>query len=89
MLNLHRNTISKGENRGEMGISFVTTGRMATRCVGGIGNQARWGPSAVSKIQNLRKRTGVGGRGGATDEKPALMTSLWRMLFADDAGVFS
>ena len=45
MLNLHRDKNSEGENRGEMGRSFVATGinRMATSnvAVGGIGNLAR------------------------------------------------
>ena len=32
---------------------------------------------------------GVGGRAGATRGEPGLATSLWGMIYADDAGVVS
>ena len=34
-----------------------------------------------------RKKTGVRARGEAAAGEPALATSLWSMLYADDAGV--
>ena len=37
----------------------------------------------------LRKKSGVRGRGGATSGEPALATSFWDILHADDAGVIS
>ena len=40
----------------------------------------------VNALVHLRKRTGAEGRGGATSGYPALETSLWGMLYADDAG---
>ena len=37
----------------------------------------------------LREKKGRGGGGGATAGEPALATSLWGMLYTDDAGVVS
>ena len=37
----------------------------------------------------LSKKTEAGGRGEATAGEPSLTTSLWDMLYADDAGVVS
>ena len=37
----------------------------------------------------LREKRGVGGRGEATAGESVLATSLWGMLYADDAGVVS
>ena len=41
----------------------------------------------MNALMHLRKNMGVGGRGEATAGEPVLMTSLWGMLYADDAGV--
>ena len=41
------------------------------------------------RLVHLRKKTGREGRGGATAGDPALATSLWGMLYPDDAGVVS
>ena len=43
----------------------------------------------MDALVQLRNKTGVGLRRGATAGKPALATSLWGMLYADDAGVVS
>ena len=43
----------------------------------------------VDALVHLRKKTGVRGRGEATNRKPVLATSLWGMLDANDAGVVS
>ena len=40
-------------------------------------------------LVHLRKKAGAGGRGGAAAGKEALATSLWGMVYADDAGVVS
>ena len=40
-------------------------------------------------LVHLRKKRGAGGRREATEGEPALATSLWGMLYADDAGVVS
>ena len=42
----------------------------------------------MDALVHLRKKTGAGLGGGTTGE-PALTTSLWDMLHADDAGVVS
>ena len=39
------------------------------------------------RLVHLRKNRGVGGRGEATAGKSVLVTPLWGMLYADDAGV--
>ena len=43
----------------------------------------------MDALVHLRKKTGAGGRGGATSGEPVLETSLWSILYADDAGVVS
>ena len=40
-------------------------------------------------VHNRKKKTGAGLRGEAATEEPALATSLWGMLYADDAGIIS
>ena len=40
----------------------------------------------MDALVHLRKEAGAGGRGKATAGEPALATSLWGMLCADDAG---
>ena len=47
---LHRDKNKQGENRGEMGRSFVTTGR-----IGGISNLTRRGLSIVHEIKAVRQ----------------------------------
>ena len=41
----------------------------------------------MDALGHFRKKTGAEGRGRATDGEPVLATSLWGMLYADDAGV--
>ena len=43
----------------------------------------------MDALVHLRKKRGAGGRGEATVGESALATPLWRMLYADDAGVVS
>ena len=43
----------------------------------------------MDALMHLRKKTGVGRRGVATLGEPVLATSLWGMLYADDARVVS
>ena len=43
----------------------------------------------MSALVHLRKKQGAGGRGEATAGESVLATSLWGMLYADDAGVVS
>ena len=43
----------------------------------------------MDALVHLRKKRGAGGRGEATVGESALVTSLWGMLYADDAGVVS
>ena len=51
MLNLHRDRKIAGENRGEMVKFLLSVHRQdGNVTVGGIGNLAPWGPSAVSEI---------------------------------------
>ena len=38
---------------------------------------------------HLRKKNGAGGRGEGTTGESVLVTPLWGMLYADDAGVVS
>ena len=72
MLSLNRNKSSYNENRGEMGRSLVTTGRMATYSI-------RWGLSAVSDVQKKKKRRGKKHgsvrRGGGTTQQRFLPPS--------------
>ena len=43
----------------------------------------------MDALVHLRKKKGGGGRGEATAGESVLATPLWRMLYADDAGVVS
>ena len=43
----------------------------------------------MDALVHLRKKMGTGGRGEATAEQSVLVTPLWGMLYADDAGVVS
>ena len=43
----------------------------------------------MDALVHPRKKTGPGGREGATSGEPVLETSLWGMVYADDAGVVS
>ena len=43
----------------------------------------------MDALVQLRNKTGVGLRRGATTREPSLATSLWGMLYVDDAGVVS
>ena len=43
----------------------------------------------MDALVHLREKTGAGQRGEAAAREPALTTSLWGMLYADDAGVLS
>ena len=43
----------------------------------------------MDALVGLMKKTGAGGRGGTTTGELAPATSLWGMLYADDAGVVS
>ena len=47
------------------------------------------GTDIIDTLVHLRKKTGAGVRGEATAGEPALATSLWGMLYADDAVVVS
>ena len=46
-------------------------------------------PGIMDALIHLRKKRGVGGRGDATVRESVLVTPLWGMLYADDAGVVS
>ena len=41
----------------------------------------------MDTLVQLRKKRGAGGRGEATAGESVLVTPLWGMLYADDAGV--
>ena len=43
----------------------------------------------MDALVHVRKKRGAGGRGEATAGESVLATSLWGMLYADDAGVIS
>ena len=43
----------------------------------------------MDALVHLRKKTGAGGRGHATAGESVLVTPLWGMFYADDAGVIS
>ena len=43
----------------------------------------------MNALVHLRKKRGAGGRGEATAGESVLVTPLWGMLYADDAGVVS
>ena len=43
----------------------------------------------MDALEGLKKKAWVGGRGETTAGEPAPATSLWGMLYADDAGVVS
>ena len=43
----------------------------------------------MDALVNLRKKRGAGGRGEATAGELVLVTPLWGMIYADDAGVVS
>ena len=43
----------------------------------------------MDALAGLKKKAGAGGRGETTAGEPAPATSLWGMLYADDAGVVS
>ena len=47
------------------------------------------GKGIMHALLHLRKKRGAGGRGEATVGKSVLVTPLWGMLYADDAGVVS
>ena len=43
----------------------------------------------MDALVHPRKKKGAGGRGGATTGETVLVTPLWGMLYANDAGVVS
>ena len=43
----------------------------------------------MNALVHLMKKRGAGGRREATTGESVLATPLWRMLYADDAGVVS
>ena len=43
----------------------------------------------MDALVHLRKKRGVGGRGGATARESVLVTTLWGMVYADNAGAVS